>query len=74
MHCDAIGHPILGDGKYGSSQAFPDKKNLARRLHLHARRIKLPHPDGGVLDVKADLPKDLKASWDFFGFSMDAAK
>lgn len=74
VHCDAIGHPILGDGKYGGSQAFPDKKNLARRLHLHARRIKLPHPDGGVLDVKADLPKDLKASWDFFGFSMDAAK
>jgi 23S rRNA pseudouridine955/2504/2580 synthase len=74
VHCDAIGHPILGDGKYGGSQAFPDKENLARRLHLHAHRIKLPHPDGGVLDVKAGLPKDLKESWDFFGFSMDSAR
>ena len=73
VHCQAIGHPILGDGKYGGSQAFPDKKNIAKRLHLHARGLKLPNPAGGVLDVSADLPAELRASWDFFGFSMESA-
>ncbi len=73
VHCKAMGHPILGDGKYGGSQAFPDKKNVARRLHLHARGIRLPNPAGGMLSVEAELPSDLKESWDFFGFSMESS-
>ncbi|MBT5433816.1 MAG: hypothetical protein HOK83_09165, partial [Rhodospirillaceae bacterium] len=45
-----------------------------RRMHLHARSISLPHPDGGILEVKAPLPDDLRKSWKFFGFSMEMAK
>ena len=68
-HCAAIGHPILGDGKYGGREAFPDGAAVVRRLHLHARSIRLPHPDGGLLEVRADLPEDLRESWEFFGFA-----
>lgn len=67
-HCAAIGHPILGDGKYGGREAFLEGGGLARRLHLHARSIRLPHPAGGILEARAPLPPDLKRSWDFLGF------
>ncbi len=73
-HCAAIGHPILGDGKYGGRQAFLDREAIARRLHLHARSIRLPHPDGGLLEVRAELPTDLRESWEFFGFTPEASE
>jgi 23S rRNA pseudouridine1911/1915/1917 synthase len=31
------------------------------RQALHAARIRLPHPEGGVVDVEAPLPRDLAA-------------
>ncbi len=68
-HCAAIGHPILGDGKYGGRKAFPHQSVLPRRLHLHAQTLRLPHPGSGTLDVNSGLPEDLRASWDLFGFS-----
>ncbi|MGE4221055.1 MAG: RluA family pseudouridine synthase [Alphaproteobacteria bacterium] len=71
-HCAAIGTPILGDGKYGGAAAHADlPADLPGRqmLHLHARRIVLPHPSGrGTLDVSADLPPALAQSWAYFGF------
>ena len=71
-HCAAIGTPILGDGKYGAAAAHADlPADLPGRqmLHLHARRIVLPHPSGrGTLDVAADLPPALAQSWAYFGF------
>jgi 23S rRNA pseudouridine955/2504/2580 synthase len=51
----AIGHPILGDGKYGGKEAFLTG-SISRKMHLHARRLKIEHPDGHNLDVKAELP------------------
>ncbi|MGQ0677526.1 MAG: RluA family pseudouridine synthase [Rhodospirillales bacterium] len=65
-HCALIGHPILGDAKYGGAAAF--LPGLARRLHLHARSIVMPHPRGGTLSVKAPLPPDLAQTWKFLGF------
>lgn len=41
-HCEAIGCPILGDGKYGGAKAFRD--GLSNQMHLHARAIDFPHP------------------------------
>ncbi|MBC6439799.1 MAG: RluA family pseudouridine synthase [Rhodospirillales bacterium] len=73
-HCAAIGHPILGDGKYGGRQAFFDRQAVARRVHLHARSICIPHPSGGVLHATAPLPADLRKSWDFFGFALENDK
>ncbi len=55
VHMAAIGHPILGDGKYGGKDAFLTG-SISRKMHLHARRLRIEHPEGHKLDVKADLP------------------
>src|SRR3546814_20261238 len=52
----AIGHPIVGDGKYGGKDAFLTG-TISRKMHLHARRIRIDHPDGGKIDVTAELPQ-----------------
>lgn len=72
-HCAAIGAPILGDGKYGGAAAHLAGVPGARRLHLHARALMIPHPRGGMLRVTAPLPAHMKRTWDFFGFAADAA-
>ena len=70
VHCAAIGHPILGDGKYGGPAAFPGGEGIAGRLHLHARRIVLPHPAGrGHIDVIAPLSAHMADTWKTLGFS-----
>ncbi|MBV9523356.1 MAG: RluA family pseudouridine synthase [Alphaproteobacteria bacterium] len=67
-HCAAIGTPILGDGKYGGAGAHLAGVPGARALHLHARSIALPHPQGGTLRVEAPLPPHMRSTWRFFGF------
>ncbi len=43
----------------------------ARRLHLHARRIALPHPSGkGELKVEAEAPPHFRRTVEAFGFSI----
>jgi 23S rRNA pseudouridine955/2504/2580 synthase len=68
-HAAAIGTPILGDGKYGAAAAHPASVPQARRLHLHARAIALPHPAGGTFTVTAPLPPHMRETFAFFGFS-----
>ncbi len=71
-HAEAIGHPIVGDPKYSGKekgrQAPQITAGLERKLHLLARRIVLPHPRGGMLDVTAPLPPHMKKSFEMFGF------
>ncbi|WP_081944742.1 RluA family pseudouridine synthase [Sphingopyxis sp. MWB1] len=67
VHMAAIGHPIVGDGKYGGKSAFLTG-TISRKLHLHSRRLRIDHPDGGALDVSADLPDHFAASLDALGF------
>ncbi|MEO8548170.1 MAG: RluA family pseudouridine synthase, partial [Sphingomicrobium sp.] len=43
-HLAAIGHPIVGDAKYGGAAAFLTG-GISRKLHLHARRIRIDAPD-----------------------------
>ena len=62
----ALGCPILGDGKYGGAGA--QIEGLSGQLHLHARAIALPHPEGGTISVAAPLPPHMKASFNFLGF------
>jgi 23S rRNA pseudouridine955/2504/2580 synthase len=71
-HCAALGTPILGDGKYGGADAHLAGVPGARRLHLHARSIELPRPDGGVLKVAAPLPPHMRKTWKFLGFAEHA--
>jgi len=72
-HMAAIGHPIVGDGKYGGS----GQENLgdgwgaqlggeiSRKLHLHARSLSLTHPiTGARLNFTAPLPDHMQRTWD----------
>lgn len=70
-HCAAIGTPILGDGKYGAAAAHLAGVPNAGRLHLHARALSIPLPQGGILRATAPLPPHMRQSWDFFGFPGD---
>ena len=46
--------------------------SISRKLHLHARRLRIDHPDGGTIDVTADLPEHFAASLASLGFDVDA--
>jgi len=65
-HMKAIGHPILGDPKYGDEASAQLSGVL--KLQLHARRIELDHPSGGTLTVEAPLSPEMKAGFAHFGF------
>ncbi len=76
-HCEAIGHPIVGDPKYNRkapndpARADPLRARppgLEPKLHLLARRLILPHPRGGIIDVTAPLPEHMRQSFAMFGF------
>ncbi len=69
VHMSAIGHPILGDGKYGGQDAFLTGA-ISRKLHLHARRLRLDHPDGGRIDVTAELPDHFAQTLASLGFDL----
>lgn len=69
VHCAAMGTPILGDGKYGGRAAFLKDAAAIRALHLHARRLTVPHPSGGLLSVEAPLPEHMRDAWRTFGLS-----
>ena len=68
-HLAAIGTPILGDGKYGGAAAHPAGIPNARRVHLHARAIDFPHPDGRRIAVTAPAPLHMRETFAFFGFA-----
>jgi 23S rRNA pseudouridine955/2504/2580 synthase len=72
VHMAAIGHPIVGDGKYGGKAAFLTG-SISRKLHLHARRLRIDHPDGGKLDIAAEMPDHFAASVAGLGFDLTLA-
>lgn len=72
-HMAALGHPVVGDGKYGGS----GQENLgdgwgaqlggeiSRKLHLHARSITMTHPvTGKRMTFTAPLPDHMQRTWD----------
>jgi 23S rRNA pseudouridine955/2504/2580 synthase len=76
-HMQAIGHPVVGDGKYGTS----GQENLgegwgsglggavSRKLHLHARSLSIAHPvTGARLHLTAPLPEHMARTWEMFGW------
>jgi len=74
-HMAEIGHPIIGDGKYGGSgQENPGDGwgaqlggELSRKLHLHARSLTIRHPvTGAQLVLVAPLPAHMSRTWDVF--------
>ncbi|MGH6924813.1 MAG: RluA family pseudouridine synthase, partial [Propylenella sp.] len=67
-HAAHIGHPILGDPKYFDIENWELPGGIQNRLHLLARRIVIPHPAGGALDVTAPLPPHMQQSFAVLGF------
>jgi len=70
-HMASIGHPIVGDAKYGGAEAFLTG-GISRKLHLHARRIKIDAPEGGKIDVSAELPGHFAETLATIGFEAGA--
>jgi len=75
VHIAELGHPIVGDGKYGGSS----QENLgdgwgaqlggeiSRKLHLHARYLKFRHPfTKRDLTLTAALPDHMARTWELF--------
>ncbi|MCQ2914005.1 MAG: RluA family pseudouridine synthase [Alphaproteobacteria bacterium] len=73
-HCLVMGHPIIGDGKYKIDGKNADYLKYGNKLHLHARALKMPLPNGKMLEVYAPLCDEMKDSFDFFGFDYKNAK
>ena len=67
-HMNHVGHPIVGDPKYFFKENWEFPGGIQNRLHLLARRIVVPHPRGGVIDVTAPLPPHMQQSWNLIGF------
>ncbi len=76
-HMAELGHPIIGDGKYGGSgqENLGDGwgaglgGELSRKLHLHARSLTITHPvTGKDLTFTAPLPEHMRNSWEYFGW------
>ncbi len=77
VHLAAMGHPIVGDGKYGGRDAFLTGA-VSRKMHLHARRLIIDEPavggkKSGKLDVTADLPEHFATSLEQLGFDENAS-
>jgi 23S rRNA pseudouridine955/2504/2580 synthase len=71
-HMAEIGHPILGDGKYGGGEAENAGDGwgaavggeVSKKLHLHARMIALEHPvTKEPLRFTAPLPAHMARTW-----------
>ncbi|EKE43426.1 hypothetical protein OCGS_2464 [Oceaniovalibus guishaninsula JLT2003] len=71
-HMAELGHPVIGDGKYGGSGQENAGDGwgaqlggeLSRKLHLHARSLAFRHPvTGADLTLTAPLPDHMARTW-----------
>lgn len=70
-HMDILGHPIVGDNKYPSDPIFAEGE-IDEMLHLHARRLVIPHPTlSQKIDVTAPLPDHMRRTWKTLGLDPD---
>jgi 23S rRNA pseudouridine955/2504/2580 synthase len=67
-HMAHVGNPIIGDPKYFNIENWELPGGMQNKLHLLARRIAVPHPRGGIIDVSAPLPPHMQQSWNLLGF------
>uniref|UniRef100_UPI00366BE989 pseudouridine synthase n=1 Tax=Brachybacterium conglomeratum TaxID=47846 RepID=UPI00366BE989 len=75
VHAAHMDHPIIGDTKYFFSDSnWTLAGGIQNRLHLHARRIRIPHPSGGILDIVAPLPPHMVQSFNLLSFNESDAE
>ena len=72
VHMQYAGTPFLGDRLYGGNEAAMPTDELGKGLHLHARKLILPHPRRGTLDLVAPLPPEMRKTWGWFSFDQNA--
>ena len=70
VHAAYMECPIIGDPKYFNIDNWELPGGIQKKLHLHARRIRIPHPKGGILDVTAPLSSHMQQSWNLLGFDV----
>lgn len=78
VHLQAIGTPILGDPVYRPAERVDGSVSpnwpvdaLYQGLHLHARRLIIKHPRGGMIDASAPVPTAMQKTFRWFNFSAD---
>ena len=74
VHTQHLGHPIIGDSKYFDIENWEFPGGIQKKLHLHARRIRIPHPDGGVITVTSPLPPHMIQTFNLLGFDESEAQ
>lgn len=81
-HMAELGHPIVGDGKYGTNRQENQGDgwgaqlggDISRKLHLHARSLTFAHPiTKKSLHISADLPEHMQKTWDMFSWQVKYA-
>ncbi|TYO88283.1 RluA family pseudouridine synthase [Oceanicella actignis] len=81
-HMAQIGHPIVGDGKYGGSGQTNEGDGwgaqlggaVSRKLHLHARSLTFRHPaQERLITLTAPLPEHMARTWELFGWRPEDA-
>ena len=79
-HMAEIGHPIIGDGKYGGSETenmgdgwgAGAGGDLSKKLHLHARSLTIEHPILKTqLTFTAPLPEHMARTWKLLDWKED---
>lgn len=66
VHAAQMGCPLLGDLKYGGEEGIDGRRC---GLHLHARRLVLPHPvTGKEISITAPLGPEMMKTFRAFGF------
>ncbi|MFB2533259.1 RluA family pseudouridine synthase [Paracoccus sp. p4-l81] len=77
VHMAELGHPIVGDGKYGGSGQVNMGDGwgaqlggeISRKLHLHARQISFDHPiTKDRITITAPLPDHMARTWKTVGW------
>lgn len=68
VHAAAIGHPVLGDDRYGQARWALEQEIGLKRLFLHAFEVSLRHPlTSRTLRLHAPLPEELRAVLELLG-------
>ncbi len=73
VHCQLMGNPILGDGKYGipgidTEEGSVFEVGIEKKLHLHARALMIPRKNGPPVQITAPLPPHMMQTWRILGF------
>ena len=76
VHMQSVGHPIVCDPLYGDGTPIfissfkrnyklsikeEEERPILNRLGLHAQRLKFSDLNGNIIDLEAEMPKDLRA-------------